>query len=183
MDFILQLRKAMNTGNDCKFFKLYQNAPHMSGYLIDYMLNPMRNKLYEATIKSYDTISLPFMMKKLHFMTPQECKEFLDSRHVRYVGDESSRVTASSSSSSSSNSSNGGGDAIAVANASSLKSTRKDKKKEKKEKKQQKKQQQQQKTKQQQVVDVVIPVAAASASVPPETLHINCRDSRTVQHV
>lgn len=142
----------MNTGNDCKFFRLYQNAPHMSGYLIDYMLNPMRIKLYDATIKSYDTVSLPFMMKKLHFLDAQECKEFLDGRHAQYGGasggSSSAGVTA-------------GVTAVAASSSSSLKAARKEKKKDKKKNK---------------------PSQQAVAAIPLETLQINCRESRSVKH-
>ena len=85
MNFTLQLRNAKKNKNDRKFFKLYQSSPHLSGYLVDYMLNPMRIGVYEATIKSYDTVSFPFMMQKLNFTEVKECEEFLLSRHVRFV--------------------------------------------------------------------------------------------------
>lgn len=104
----------MITRNGSKFFKLYDSAPHMSGYLIDYMLNPMRKSIYDTTIASYDTVTFPVMMEKLHFSDAKECKEFLDNRNVQYV-DDSNGITKS-----------------ANAPDSALKSKRKEKKIEKK---------------------------------------------------
>lgn len=116
MDFTLQLRNAMINRNDVKFFKLYQSSPHLSGYLIDYMLNSMRTRIFDSAIKSYDNVPISFMMEKLNFTDIKECKEFLDSCRVRYVSD--AKVPESSSTS--------------VVTSSSLKSKRKDKKKDKK---------------------------------------------------
>jgi hypothetical protein len=108
----------MLSRNDRKFFKLYHSAPHLSGYLIDYMLNPMRISVYDATIKSYDTVSLPFMMEKLNFTDAKECKDFLDSRHASYAELSSPSLSLQP----------------AVEATSSLKSKRKDSKKVKKNK-------------------------------------------------
>lgn len=85
VDFTLQLRNAMINRNDRKFFKLYESSPHMSAYLIDYLLNPMRIRIYDAMMKSYDSVSLQFIMEKLNFVDVKECKEFIDIRNVKYV--------------------------------------------------------------------------------------------------
>lgn len=110
----------MKTGNGSKFFQLYQTAPHMSGYLIDYMLHPMRNTLYDAVIKSYETVSLSFMMKKLNFVDAKECKEFLDSRRALYVDPSSVTVATPGAS--------GSGRGGSCSTGSSLTSARKPKK-------------------------------------------------------
>ena len=99
MKYALQLRNAMLTNNDTKFFKLYESAPHMSGYLIDYMLFSVRKSVYDVILSSYDTVSIQFMMKKLHFSEVNECKEFLDKRNVKYNdGNKVSSTTTTSES-------------------------------------------------------------------------------------
>lgn len=66
----LKVRVAVAEYNYHLFFKLYQNSPKMSGFLLDHMLHPMRFAALQRIIKAYrPSVSLLFVLKELGFDT------------------------------------------------------------------------------------------------------------------
>ncbi len=62
ISFVLKIRQYMTSGNYSKFFKLYRSAPHMSGYILDYMLHSVRISAYDTYIRAYDVLFIPELM-------------------------------------------------------------------------------------------------------------------------
>ena len=62
-----------------RFMKLYQYAPLMSGYLIDYMINKIRFQLLIRLLKSYGSsnITLESIMQQLHYRSIKECYQYI----------------------------------------------------------------------------------------------------------
>lgn len=75
------------THNDYRaFFKLYQSAPHMSAYLMDFLVKRMREKAYERIIAAYrPTICVEYFRGTLCFHDMEETRLFLRQRNAVFV--------------------------------------------------------------------------------------------------
>ena len=73
-------------GQYTKFFMLYDTAPHMSPYILDFLLHRVRLQSYHAIIASYrPSISILLIQKSLHFDTIDEVYHFLQQRGTVFI--------------------------------------------------------------------------------------------------
>eukprot|EP00591_Stephanopyxis_turris_P009967 CAMPEP_0195506896 /NCGR_PEP_ID=MMETSP0794_2-20130614/434_1 /TAXON_ID=515487 /ORGANISM="Stephanopyxis turris, Strain CCMP 815" /LENGTH=465 /DNA_ID=CAMNT_0040633365 /DNA_START=209 /DNA_END=1606 /DNA_ORIENTATION=- len=65
--------------NDCHaFFRLYNNAPNLSAYLMDFLVQRVRLAMYERMLASYiPSIDVAFLADTMSFHDVEEAKEFL----------------------------------------------------------------------------------------------------------
>lgn len=75
------------THNDYRaFFKLYANAPHMSAYLMDFLVKRMRESAYERITAAYrPTICVEFFRGALYFSDMEETRLFLRQMGAKFV--------------------------------------------------------------------------------------------------
>jgi hypothetical protein len=65
----LQVRSALSTGSYHDFFRLYHQAPNMSGYLMDQFLERERFKTFLQLCKSYrPSLTIDFFATRLGFV-------------------------------------------------------------------------------------------------------------------
>ena len=68
------------------FFVLYENAPHMSCYLMDFLLNRIRCGAYERIIAAFrPSISVESIRETLKFRDLEETRQFLKSSGAIFV--------------------------------------------------------------------------------------------------
>jgi SAC3 family protein LENG8/THP3 len=76
--YALEIVKAVTSSNYFKFFKLYRDAPHMSGFLLDFQTARMRTAAYRAMLKAYmPKIAVEFIDSVLAFDCLKDCKKWL----------------------------------------------------------------------------------------------------------
>jgi len=76
-----QVVLAYHTSNYYHFFTLYERAPHMSAYLMDFLVQRMRIAAYQRMIKAYfPTLTTRYIKKTLSFHTEKECVDFIKSQ-------------------------------------------------------------------------------------------------------
>jgi SAC3/GANP family len=70
-------------GRYTHFFVLYDSAPHMSPYLLDFLLHRLRLHAYSVIVTSYrPSVSIEFIQTALHFDSQPETQHFLQQRHA-----------------------------------------------------------------------------------------------------
>lgn len=86
-------RHAMNVvmaviDNDYQtFFRLYESAPHMSAYLMDFLVRRVRDAAYERIIAAYrPTISVEYVREALVLQDLDEARRFLKKKGAVFVG-------------------------------------------------------------------------------------------------
>jgi hypothetical protein len=81
--------RAIYDGMYTNFFRLYNVAPHMSPYLMDFLVHRVRVNAYHAIITSYrPTISVEYVGQCLQMDTIDETKDFLQQRNAVYATQE-----------------------------------------------------------------------------------------------
>ncbi|CAM9174842.1 unnamed protein product [Choristocarpus tenellus] len=80
----LEVVSACHASNYHSFFKLYNDAPNMSGYLMDYLVQRFRKNGIKAMVKAYSP-SLPvrFIQEELAFADDGEVVRFLASMKAK----------------------------------------------------------------------------------------------------
>jgi len=82
----LEVVKAVTHNDYQAFFKLYESAPHMSAYLMDFLVRRMREKAYERIIAAYrPTICVEHFRGALCFRDLEETRLFLRQRGAVFV--------------------------------------------------------------------------------------------------
>ena len=82
----LEVVKSVVHNDYRSFFKLYQSAPHMSAYLMDFLVKRMREKAYERIIAAYrPTICVEYFRGTLCFHDMEETRLFLRQRNAVFV--------------------------------------------------------------------------------------------------
>lgn len=70
--------EAVSSYNYHSFFQLYQNAPNMSAYFMDFMVDSIRERALKVMQTVYrPSLSILFIEKELGFMNYDECISFL----------------------------------------------------------------------------------------------------------
>ena len=87
-------------GQYTRFFILYDTAPHMSPYILDFLLHRVRLHAYNVLMSSYRSfISVLYVHQSLHFDTIEEVHHFLQQRGTVFVSSTSSSDDGNGSSS------------------------------------------------------------------------------------
>ena len=87
----LGVMQAVLSNDYRRFFSLYAQAPHMSVYLMDFMLKRVRVTAYESIVAAYrPTIGICDIQEWLGFLDEQETRLFLKERDAIFIEDTSS---------------------------------------------------------------------------------------------
>jgi len=78
--------KAVTEHDYHSFFRLYESAPHLSAYLMDFLVKRVRASAYERIIAAYrPTISVEHFREALLFKDLEETREFLKQSGAVFV--------------------------------------------------------------------------------------------------
>jgi SAC3 family protein LENG8/THP3 len=82
----LEVMKSVVHSDYHAFFKLYESAPHLSAYLMDFLVKRMREKAYERIIAAYrPTICVEYFRGALHFQDIEETRLFLRQVGAEFI--------------------------------------------------------------------------------------------------
>ncbi|KAL9550454.1 hypothetical protein PS6_005531 [Mucor atramentarius] len=86
----LMVRSALAKGNYHKFFRLYETAPNMGGYLLDQFVGRKRIDALIVICKAYKTgISLAYVAKELSFDSVKKLAKFLREHGIKQLASKS----------------------------------------------------------------------------------------------
>lgn len=70
------------------FFALYENAPNLSGYLMDFLVHRVRISAYQRIVASFrPTLSVEFFRETLNFSDLEDTRRFLKQNNATFVKD------------------------------------------------------------------------------------------------
>jgi hypothetical protein len=70
--------RAWTLSNYHAFFHLYRRAPHMSAFLVDFLVERMRVRAFRAMVAAYrPTLPLRVVQRELAFADEAECRRFV----------------------------------------------------------------------------------------------------------
>ena len=82
----LHVVKAVEANDYRTFFRLYENAPHMSAYLMDFLVKRVRDSAYERIISAYrPTVSIEHVRDCLQLQDMDETRRFLRQQNAVFV--------------------------------------------------------------------------------------------------
>lgn len=85
----VEVADAVACNNYRRFFFLYDTAPHMSVYLMDFMLQRVRISAYERIVAAFrPTIGVRQIQEWMGFLDQQETKTFLQARSAVFLQQE-----------------------------------------------------------------------------------------------
>jgi hypothetical protein len=81
--------KAVTHNDYHAFFRLYDSAPHLSAYLMDFLVKRMRDSAFLCIIAAYrPTLSVEHFREALHFRDLEETREFLRDHGAKFAQQE-----------------------------------------------------------------------------------------------
>jgi SAC3 family protein LENG8/THP3 len=81
--------RAVEDGNDVQFYRLYATAPHLSPYLMDFLVQRVRTQSYRALMAAHrPTLSLEYLQERLQFDAREELRNFLQQQNVVFASNE-----------------------------------------------------------------------------------------------
>ena len=84
----MKVVKAIIHDDYLSFFRLYDSAPHMSAYLMDYLVRRVRNVGYARIIAAYrPTMSTERFREILNFHDLEEARQFLKKKGAIFLND------------------------------------------------------------------------------------------------
>mmetsp|Transcript_28995 Transcript_28995/g.78467 ORF Transcript_28995/g.78467 Transcript_28995/m.78467 type:complete len:414 (-) Transcript_28995:171-1412(-) len=84
----LSVVKAIIHDDYLAFFRLYDSAPHMSAYLMDFLVRRVRNVAYARIVAAYrPTISTEGLREALSFRDFEETRQFLKAKGAVFLTD------------------------------------------------------------------------------------------------
>ena len=82
----LEVRRAVQSDNFVRFFKLYKETPNLGNFLLDLMLYSWRLQAAIKIVKSYKpTVELSYVSKLLGFPNVGECEDFLKEAGCQFL--------------------------------------------------------------------------------------------------
>ncbi|KAK1925948.1 SAC3/GANP/Nin1/mts3/eIF-3 p25 family-domain-containing protein [Papiliotrema laurentii] len=78
----LQTAAALATSNYVRFFRLYNTAPNMSGYIMDHFVERERMSALAIMSKAYLTLTLPYLTVTLAFDSDSQTDQFLADHDI-----------------------------------------------------------------------------------------------------
>lgn len=82
----IQVVKAVQECDYRTFFRLYECAPHLSAYLMDFLVKRVRDQAYKRIIASHrPTISIEYIRDALHLNDLEETRRFLRQQDASFI--------------------------------------------------------------------------------------------------
>jgi hypothetical protein len=85
----LRVVKAVMHNDYQAFFRLYESAPHLSAYLMDFLVRRVRNNAYERIIAAYrPTVSVEHFREALFIQDLEETRRFLRKSGAIFINEQ-----------------------------------------------------------------------------------------------
>ena len=82
----MEVVSAVSHSNYKAFFRLYHSAPHLSAYLMDFLLNRIRNAAFSRIVVAYrPAITVEYIQHALGFQDYEEARQFLKKNGAVFV--------------------------------------------------------------------------------------------------